>query len=45
MGRKSLDEIYEEVDREIEEECFDREDLKLKAKVSLSIILCISITS
>ena len=30
MGRKSLEEIYEEVDREIEQECFDKEDLKLK---------------
>ena len=30
MGRKSLDEIYEEVDRESELECYDREDLKLK---------------
>ena len=30
MGRKSLEEIYEEVDREVELETFDREDLKLK---------------
>ena len=30
MGRKSLDEIYEELDRESELECYDREDLKLK---------------
>ena len=30
MGRKSLEEIYEEVDRENELECYDREDLKLK---------------
>ena len=29
MGRKSLEEIYEEVDRESELECYDREDLKL----------------
>ncbi len=30
MGRKSLDEIYEEVDRESELDTYDREDLKLK---------------
>ena len=30
MGRKSLDEIYEEVDRESELECYDREDIRLK---------------
>lgn len=30
MERKSLEEIYEEVDREAELETFDREDLKLK---------------
>ena len=28
--RKSLDEIYEEADREAELECYDKEDLKLK---------------
>tara|TARA_R110000851_G_scaffold326863_1_gene495884 strand:- start:424 stop:681 length:258 start_codon:yes stop_codon:yes gene_type:complete len=30
MGRKSLDEIYEEVDRESELDCYDREDIRLK---------------
>ena len=30
MGRKSLDEIYEEEDRETELECYDREDIRLK---------------
>ena len=30
MGRKSLDEIYEEVDRETELDCYDREDIRLK---------------
>ena len=30
MERKSLDEIYEQVDREIELESYDKEDLKLK---------------
>ena len=38
MGRKSLEEIYEEVDREIEEECFDREDLKLKDQDPYAIV-------
>ena len=38
MGRKSLDEIYEEVDREIEGECFDREDLKLKDQDPYAIV-------
>ena len=30
MERKSLEEIYEQVDREIELESYDKEDLKLK---------------
>tara|TARA_S200002703_G_scaffold103677_1_gene89934 strand:+ start:1226 stop:1483 length:258 start_codon:yes stop_codon:yes gene_type:complete len=30
MGRKSLEEIYEEVDRESELDTYDREDLRLK---------------
>ena len=38
MGRKSLEEIYEEVDRETEEECFDREDLKLKDQDPYAIV-------
>ena len=38
MGRKSLEEIYEEVDRETEQECFDREDLKLKDQDPYAIV-------
>ena len=38
MGRKSLDEIYEEVDRESELECYDREDLKLKDQDPYAIV-------
>ena len=38
MGRKSLDEIYEEVDRETELECYDREDLKLKDQDPYAIV-------
>ena len=38
MGRKSLDEIYEEVDREVGQECFDREDLKLKDQDPYAIV-------
>ena len=30
MGRKSLEEIYEEVDRESELDTYDKEDLRLK---------------
>ena len=30
MERKSLEEIYEQVDREAELDCYDKEDLKLK---------------
>ena len=30
MERKSLEEIYEQVDRETELDCYDKEDLKLK---------------
>ena len=38
MGRKSLDELYEEVDRETELECYDREDLKLKDQDPYAIV-------
>ena len=38
MGRKSLEEIYEEVDRENELECYDREDLKLKDQDPYAIV-------
>jgi len=38
MGRKSLEEIYEEVDRETEQECYDREDLKLKDQDPYAIV-------
>lgn len=38
MGRKSLDEIYEEVDRESELECYDREDIRLKEQDPYVII-------
>jgi len=38
MGRKSLDEIYEEVDRESELECYDRQDLKLKDQDPYAIV-------
>jgi len=36
MGRKSLDELYE--DRETELECYDREDLKLKDQDPYAIV-------
>jgi hypothetical protein len=35
---KSLDEIYEEVDRETELECYDKEDLKLKDQEPYAIV-------
>ena len=38
MGRKSLDEIYEEVDRESELDTYDREDLKLKDQDPYAIV-------
>lgn len=38
MGRKSLEEIYEEVDRETEQECYDKEDLKLKDQDPYAIV-------
>ena len=30
MGRKSLEDIYRDIENEVEEDCFDKEDLKLK---------------
>ena len=36
--RKSLEEIYEEVDRETELECYDKEDLKLKDQDPYAIV-------
>jgi len=36
--RKSLDEIYEEADREAELECYDKEDLKLKDQEPYAIV-------
>ena len=38
MGRKSLEEIYEEVDRESELDTYDREDLKLKDQDPYAIV-------
>ena len=38
MGRKSLEEIYEEVDRETELECYDKEDLILKDQDPYAIV-------
>ena len=38
MGRKSLDEIYEEVDRESELDTYDREDLRLKDQDPYAIV-------
>jgi hypothetical protein len=35
---KSLDEIYEEVDRETELACYDKEDLKLKDQEPYAIV-------
>ena len=38
MERKSLEEIFEQVDREIENECYDQEDLKLKDQTPYAIV-------
>jgi len=38
MGRKSLEDIYRDIERETEEECFDREDLKLKDQDPYAIV-------
>ena len=38
MGRKSLEEIHEEVDRESELDTYDREDLKLKDQDPYAIV-------
>ncbi len=38
MGRKSLEEIYEEVDRESELDTYDREDLRLKDQDPYAIV-------
>tara|TARA_A100000172_G_scaffold8338_1_gene4578 strand:- start:14 stop:271 length:258 start_codon:yes stop_codon:yes gene_type:complete len=38
MGRKSLEEIYEEVDRESELDTYDKEDLRLKDQDPYAIV-------
>ena len=30
MAEKSLNDIYRDIENEVEEECFDREDIRLK---------------
>ena len=38
MVEKSLEDIYKDIERETEEECFDREDLKLKDQEPYAIV-------
>ena len=38
MVEKSLEDIYKDIERETEEECFDKEDLKLKDQEPYAIV-------
>ena len=38
MGRKSLEDIYRDIENEVEEDCFDKEDLKLKEQEPYAIV-------
>ncbi len=39
MAEKSIDDIYRDIENEVEEDCFDREDLKLKDQTPYAIIV------
>ena len=38
MAEKSIDDIYRDIENETEEECFDREDIKLKDQTPYAIV-------
>ena len=35
MAEKSIDDIYRDIENEVEEDCFDREDIRLKDQDTL----------
>ena len=38
MAEKSLNDIYRDIENEVEEDCFDREDLRLKDQTPYAIV-------
>ena len=38
MEEKSLNDIYRDIENEVEEDCFDREDLRLKDQTPYAIV-------
>jgi len=38
MARKSIDDIYRDIEDQIEDDCFDREDLRLKNQEPYAIV-------
>jgi hypothetical protein len=38
MAEKSIDDIYRDIENEVEEDCFDREDLRLKDQTPYAIV-------
>ena len=38
MAEKSIDDIYRDIENEVEEDCFDREDIRLKDQTPYAIV-------
>ena len=38
MVKKSIEDIYRDIENEVEEDCFDREDIKLKDQTPYAIV-------
>ena len=38
MAEKSIDDIYRDIENDVEEDCFDREDIRLKDQTPYAIV-------
>ena len=38
MAEKSIEDIYRDIENEVEEDCFDREDIRLKDQTPYAIV-------